>query len=96
MPVSAARFLPGVITSDLFLLAALGLGSVSNEPAPGMRLDVCVVHSSTSRGCALETSDKGNHQLGKELTAAEGGRQDTAEGCADVWQPEYDHFNPRS
>lgn len=41
-------------------------------------------------------ADKGNHQLGKELTAAGGGRQDTAEACADVWQPEYDHFSPRS
>lgn len=96
MPVSADWFLLGVITSDLFLLAALGLGSVSNEPAPGMRLDICVVLSSTSGAVPWGHAEKGNHQLGKELTAAGGGQQDTAEGCADVWQPEYDHFNPRS
>lgn len=72
MPVSADRFLLGVITSDLFLLAALGLGSVSNEPAPGMRLDICVVLSSTSGAVPWGHAEKGNHQLGKELTAAGG------------------------
>lgn len=35
------RFHLGVITSDLSSLAALGLRSVSNEPAPGLRVDVC-------------------------------------------------------
>lgn len=55
MPVSAYQFHLGVITSDLFLLAALGLGLESNEPVPGVQLDLCAVHSATSLGCALGT-----------------------------------------